>query len=180
VEQVTITTTRVEESVDVSAAPAYRLIVPAPASGPISRLFVVQARVKNVSQVALQVRPEGARLLLPDGSGGTVFDRPRATELLRRTLLASLDAPSANRAGALREPVQARLMVEVLTNLLDGTELAPGQEVQGYIVTDTGTSVASLAGIVLEVSATRASDQSVVRGSYEFATPAVATDAREN
>jgi hypothetical protein len=167
VEEVTITSAKVEEEViDVSATPVLRLVLVPPGPGPTSRLFAVYARVRNVGDEPLAFRPEAGRLLLPDGSSGVVFDRPRAAELIRRTELVQLDAPSAD---TLREPMRTQYKTQILTTLLDGAYLQPGQEVLGYLVTDTGTSVSSLEGIALEVFATRASDQRVVRDSYQFA-----------
>lgn len=165
VEEVTVTTAKVEKVMDVVAVPAFRLLLPAPYTAPTSRLFVVRGSVKNVGDEPLAFRPETARLVLPDGSAGAVFDRARAAELIRRTEVVLLDGSAA----VLREPTRTRLKIEIIQTLLDGAYLYPGQEVQGHLVADTGVPLRSLEGIVLEVSATRQSDQKVVHDAYRFA-----------
>jgi hypothetical protein len=170
VDEATLTTAVVEEALEVSAVPAYRLVLAEQAAYPASRLFVLHARVKNVGDQPLDLRPAAARLLLLGGAGA-VFDRPRAEELLRRTELTPIDGSGGegSKPVRLREPVRSRLRVEILASLLDDVQLAPGAEVAGYLVTDAGVAVASLEGVVLEVFATRSADQSIVRDSYEFA-----------
>jgi hypothetical protein len=164
----------VKEDVQVSAVPAFRLVVPATHDGSTSRLLVVNALVKNVGAVPLEFRPEAARLLLPDGSGGMVFDPPRAQELLRRTIPVSLDAPPADAAS------ERSRLAEIRYALLNGVSLEPGQQAHGYLVADMRAPVASLEGIVLEVAATRQSDQTVTRSSYAFVSRSAAPGAGEN
>lgn len=177
VEPVVPTPVPVKQSVQVSAAPAYRLIVPTSYGASIPRLFVVNTLVKNVGDAPLEFRPERARLLMPDGSSGTVFDVPRAAEVLRRTRLASLSAPIGSISSDMSDGERTRMTSQVLGLLLYGTTLNPGQEAHGYIVADAGSGITTFEGLALEVAATRATDQSIVRDAYRFVPPAAATSS---
>jgi hypothetical protein len=168
VEPVPVATPAARRLVQLSAAPAYQLVVPTSDGTPGTRLLVVNALVKNVGDVPFDFRPEAARLLLPDGSGGTVFDLPRAQEVLRRTKVAALAPPFGSAGGGWDVSYMSG---EIMYLLLDATTLGPGQEAHGYVVADARTSVASLEGMGLEVSVTRSSDQGVERGSYRFVAP---------
>jgi hypothetical protein len=175
-EPVVVTPVPVRRSVQVSAAPAFRLIVPTTYGASVARLFVVNALVKNIGDAPLEFRPERARLLMPDGSAaGMVFDVPRAAEVLRRTRLASLGAPVGSVGSDMPDYERSRMTREVSGLLLYGTTLLPGQEAHGYLIADAGTGITTFEGLALEVAVTRASDQSIVRDSYRFVPPSAAT-----
>jgi hypothetical protein len=179
VERVTVTTADVEHAVRLRVAPSYRLL-PSPALvSAATRLFVLHANLENVSGEILDFEPGRARLVLPDGTEGRVFDRSRAAELVRRTALA-LPGPEAggdSRAGGpdiLREPVLSRLRIEIVRSLLGPESLDPREILEGYVVIDTERPLSSLGGVMLEILATRVRDETVVREAYEFAQREVA------
>ena len=162
----------------VSALPVYRLIVTPMLIDAPSRLLVLQVRFASSADRAMSLSPEDAVLILPSGERGRVFDRGRALELLRRTTLADADLgymqrPDSYRPGGL-DP-SAQLNETVMANLLIDGVYAGGQSVQGYVVVDTATPLASLQGTTLELYAYRLSDSQPARGSYQFGTPAAAT-----
>jgi hypothetical protein len=175
-EPVVVTPIPIKPSVQVSAAPAFRLIVPTTYGASVARLFVVNTLVKNVGDAPLDFRPEKARLLMPDGSpAGMVFDVPRAAEVLRRTRLASLSAPIGSIGSDMPDYERSQRTREVSGLLLYGTTLLPGQEAHGYLIADAGTGITTFEGLALEVAVTRASDQSIMRDLYRFVSPSAAT-----
>jgi hypothetical protein len=163
----------------VTALPVYRLIaMPALADAP-SRLLVVQVRLRSTIDGALSIGPDDLALSLPNGVPARVFDRPRAVEILRRTMLADGDVSYLQRGGdhppgGLDTSAQARLSDLVLGSLLTDEAFAGGQDVLGFVVVDTGVPLASLDGAQLQVVAYRLRDAAPVAAAYQFTPPPTA------
>jgi hypothetical protein len=162
------------EDFSVVAVPVYRLVTsPAVLDSP-SRLLVVQLRIVSTGEHSYTVAPGDLTVALPDGTHARIFDRARADELLRRTLLAEADMSYLLRpghvpggvgtfsAGALAEMIERNLLAE-------GT-FSPGQPLQGYVVIDTGQAMMSLDGASFEVIARRVGDDAPARYAYQVAT----------
>jgi len=162
------------EDFNVVAVPVYRLVTsPALLDAP-SRLQVVQLRIMSTGDHSYAVAPGDLTVALPDGTHARIFDRARAGELLRRTLLAEADMSYLLRlghvpggvgtysAGALAEMIERNLLADGIFN--------PGQPLQGYVVIDTGQAMMSLDGASFEVIARRLGDDAPARYAYQLAT----------
>jgi hypothetical protein len=158
------------------ALPVFRLVTSEVLIDSPSRLLVFQIRLDSETTFAFE--PQDLTVALPDGSQAQVFDRARATELLRRTIIADADFSYLQRDGhapggiapysrqAIADMVAGRLLVEGL--------FGAGQPMQGYAVVDVGTARMSLEGAVVEVTAHRVADAAPTRSTFVLATaPAV-------
>lgn len=160
----------------VTALLVYRLIsMPTFADSP-SRLLVVQVRLRSSIDSALSIGPDNIALNLPNGAAARLFDRPRAVEILRRTMLADADVSYLQRGGdhppgGLDASAQARLGDLVLGNLLTDEAFASGQDLLGFVVVDTTVPLASLDGAQLQVVAYRLRDAAPVTAAYQFTPP---------
>lgn len=163
----------------VNALPVYRLIAdPALADLP-SRLLVLQVRLSASGGAALSVAPDDVALTLPNGAPARVFDRARAVELLRRTMLADANRSYLQRTGnhppgGLDAFARARLSDLVTNNLLTNGAVAGDQTIEEFVVVDTGTPLASLDGAALHVVAYRLRDAAPQAATYQFAATAAA------
>jgi hypothetical protein len=158
--------TATAEDFNVVAVPVYRLVTsPALLDAP-SRLQVVQLRIVSTGDHSYTVAPGDLTVALPDGTHARIFDRARADELLRRTLLAEADMSYLLRPGhvpgALAEMIERNLLAEGTFN--------PGRPLQGYVVIDTGQAMMSLDGASFEVIARRLGDDAPARYAYQLAT----------
>jgi hypothetical protein len=163
------------------AVPVYRLVANSALLDAPSRLLVVQLRVMSSGDDSYTVTPGDLTVALPDGTHARVFDNVRASELLRRTMVADADMSYLLRPnhlpGGVGDYSSLALAQMIQTNLLADGTAAPGQPVQGYIVIDTGQAVMSLQGASFEVIARRVGDYAAARYAYQVATtgPAEAT-----
>ena len=157
----------------ISALPAYRLVTSPLLVDAPSRLLVIQVRLSSTDDRALSLTPEDLAVVLPTGEPRRVFDRGRALELLRRTMLAQGDLSYARGdsylPSGLDDSARPQLTDMVMSNLLTQGPLTRDYTVQGYVVVDTGVALSSLNGASLEVVAHRLSDAEPARGIYPFA-----------
>lgn len=162
------------EDFAVVAVPVYRLVTsPALLDAP-SRLVVVQVHITSTGPHSYSVAPGDLTVALPDGTHARIFDRARAGQLLRRTLLAEADMSYLLRpnhvaggvgtysASALTEMIERNLLADGIAN--------PEQPLQGYVVIDTGQVMMSLDGASFEVIARRLGDDAPARYAYQLAT----------
>jgi len=171
-----------EKPFHISATPAFRLIVDQREGDLPSRLLVLWARIETSNHNVYDVRPIDARVVLPDGNKIRVLDRERAAVLVRRTWLGAWDLSYQTQRefpwGGLYEPVRKRLQDEVIAGLLDDAALTQNRVLEGYLVVDTVTPLASLERVGLEIVARRASDRVRVRNTYQFASSAAEPAAK--
>jgi hypothetical protein len=165
----------------VSAVPLYRLVANPLLLDAPSRLLVLQLRVGTVLDRPLSVTPDDVALVLANGQRGRVFDRGRAMELIRRTMLAEADLAYLQRhegyvSGGLDESARAGLSEMIVTNLLSEGAFTNEYPAQGYVVIDTSVPLASLQGTALEVVAYRLSDSAPAQGTYQFTAAPVEAD----
>jgi len=166
----------------VSALPVYRLVVNQALLDLPSRLLVFQLRLSGSQVGVLSVTGDNVQLVLPNGEPGRVFDRGRATELLHRATLADADLAYVRRGappGGFDEVRRQQMAESIATNLLSDGVFTSDQPMQGYVVVDTLTPLASLDGVVFQVTAYRLSDGAAAHGAYRYgpAAPAEAAPA---
>ncbi len=166
----------------VSAIPVYRLVLSPHLANAPSRLLVLHARLEALNDETLRLSPGDVTLTLPDGSPGKVLDPPRAIELLRRTDIGAADLSYVGQRNApgpagLPQAAKPAIKEEVATNLLYAGDFNDRQPIDGYLVVDTETPLASLDGVVLEIVASRVDDTTGLRYTYRFTHPAVAGEA---
>lgn len=158
----------------VVAVPAYRLVTGPSALDAPSRLLAVRVHIESTGQSSYVFAPGDLTIALPDGTHARIFDRARADELLRRTLLAEADMSYLLRPGHLPGGTgtysSEALAAMVETNLLSDGIFGPGQPLQGYVVIDTGHALMSLDGASFEVIARRQGDDIPARYAYQLAT----------
>jgi hypothetical protein len=140
--------------IQARAHPAFRLVIPPrPVYAP-TRLIAVYVRIENTHDEALVIRPDAIRLELPDGSIRLALDKPRAFEILRRSLLARFDPygdGKANLGSSKSEQLQWERRFR--DELLDETQLSPGESVEGFVVVDTSRGFETLDDTVVEAVA---------------------------
>lgn len=182
VERASLMMVGIAPSVMLSAAPAFHLITSRNRSDSPSRLLAVYTRVETVDEDTLRFTPNNVRFLLPDGTAGTVFDRPRAVELLHRAQLSARDLSYLDTEGQTHTPggidqaARRRLMTLLTDNLLDETFFDRTEPLEGYLIVDTLYPLRSLDGAVLEVIAERVGDAVWGHSTYQF--PATPDDPR--
>lgn len=142
-------------SIEARANPVFRLVIPPRPVDEPARLVAVFVRIENVDHRNLLIRPDRVRLELPDGSKRFALDKPRAIEILKRSLLARYDLYYRDDQPALPPSGLTREQQEYWTwrfqqDLLDATELAPGDTVEGFVVVDTGQRFRTLEDTVVE------------------------------
>lgn len=157
----------------VGARAAYRLVLAPGLADLPSRLLVLQVRVASSGDAALTIDPQDISFTLPNGASGRVFDRPRAVEVLHRTLLADADWSYLQSAGdhppgGLDDAERSGLVDVILGNLLADQAFGGGDGAQGFIVVDTGAPLPSLDGATLQIVAHRLRDSSPVTAPYQF------------
>lgn len=157
----------------ISARPAYRLVTNRMLADAPSRLLVIQVRLSSTDDRALSLTPEDLAVVLPTGESRRVFDRRRALELLRRTMLAEGDLSYVHRddyvPSGMDDSVRPQLTDMIIGNLLSEGPLTNDYTVQGFVIVDTGVALPSLAGASLEVVAHHLSDSEAAHGTYQFA-----------
>lgn len=161
-------------SLVASSNDSYRLIISRKLRDAPSRLWAVHARIETFGNTPLRIDPEGARLILADGTHTHPLDPPRVEALLKRTEigagnLAYLDTrhpPTGLSGGAKR-----RIRNEILARPFLTGEVTRSHPVEGFMIVDTKQEVSSLEGAVLEVEATRLDDGAFVRRLYRFPAP---------
>jgi hypothetical protein len=158
----------------VTALPVYRLVTSPAALDSPSRLLVIQVRMATTTDAVLQFLPHDLSLQLPGGAQGHIFDRARAQELLRRTIVAEADLgylqhPDAHPPGGINEYVRPQLADMVRAHLLEGGSFGPGDVLRGYVVVDTRVPLFTLDGAAMEVVVHRAADAAPLRSAYQFA-----------
>jgi hypothetical protein len=158
----------------VVAVPAYRLVTGPNALDAPSRLLAVRVQIESTGQSSYLFAPDDLTIALPDGTHARIYDRARADQLLRRTLLAEADMSYLMRPGHLPGGVGTysaeALAAMVETNLLSDGVFGPGQPLQGYVVIDTAHPLMSLDGASFEVIARRQGDDIPTRYAYQLAT----------
>jgi hypothetical protein len=142
-------------SIEARANPVFRLVVPPRPLDEPARLVAVFVRIENIDDGDLLIRPDRVRLELPDGARRFALDKPRAIEILKRSLLARYDLyyldddPPPPRGGLSRQQ-QEYWTQRFHEDLLDDTRLAPGQSVEGFVIVDTGRRFRTLEDTVVE------------------------------
>ena len=170
-DRITVTTTETAPAVIVTGLPAFRLVITPDEAGRPSRLVVLSTRIETLESSLLHFRPPDVTLTLPDGTTTRAFDRQRARALLERAEVVPDNLP--NRRVRLDAAARQELKREVSDALLDETDFASNQPLQGYLIVDTQVPLPSLDGAELEVIVHRVSDATPVRQVYRFATKAI-------
>lgn len=142
----------------VRAQPIFRLVVPPNRTDLPARLAVLFVRVDNIHHRPLSIGVDRIRLELPDGSRSWALDRPRAVEILQRTVLAvpeidDLDRDGAVPSGGLYVADQRYWHARILAELFPDRELGPGESIEGFVVFDTGRRFWSLRDAAIEAFA---------------------------
>lgn len=166
----------------LSALPAFRLVPDEFLLDVPSRLLVIQIYMTTAEDSTLQFSVKDFTLLLPNGVQARVLDRPRALEVLRRTMLAEAKfdyLDQGGQPGGLSGFSPQRLRDVVAGNLLSENTFGAGESLNGYVVVDTGTAFRSLEGGSVEVVVYRLSDSAGGRNAYQFAAAAQPTPAPE-
>lgn len=162
-------------TVIISARPAYRLIVDPTLADVASRLVVLHARIETLGADRLRISPTSIDLTLADGTVTHAFDQTRALALLERTQVAvwnleyTYDDQHRYPPGGLKEPTRRRVKEGIADRVLGDVDVTRDQPVEGFLIIDTHTPLTSLAGTTLGVSASRLSDATPVRDTFQFA-----------
>lgn len=156
------------------ALPAYRLVASEGLLDSPSRLLAVQVRIEATGSASYSFTLDDLTIALPDGTQARIFDRPRATLLLQRGLVADADMSYLLRPdhqpGGFGTFSAKALSDMVQQHLLGPGTFAPGQPLQGYIVIDTGQPMMTLDGAAFAVVAHRIGDDVPARYAYQLAT----------
>jgi hypothetical protein len=157
-----------------NALPVYRLVTQESLIDIPSRLLVLQVRLEGSGTASYMFNAQDLIIALPDGTHARVFDRARAQELLRRTLIAEADFVYQQRAGyepgGIAPYSRQAIADMVATRLLTEGSFDAANPLQGYVVVDTGVARSTLDGTTVEVVAHRAADAAPARFAYELAT----------
>lgn len=161
------------------ALPVYRLVASPGLLDSPSRLLAVQVRLEAVDGASYAVAPDDLSIALPDGTQARIFDRPRATQLLQRALIADADMSYLLRPdhlpGGLGTFAASALSSMLQENLLGPGTFGAGQPLQGYVVIDTGQPMMSLDGASFSVVAHRVGDDLPTRYAFQLAPGAAGT-----
>jgi hypothetical protein len=156
------------------AIPLYRLV---PNQGEIdtpSRLLVLQLRLEGGGDSGYAFSTQDLAIVFADGSRARVFDRARAFELLRRTIIAEADLSYLRRRpyvpGGIAPPARQPVAERVAGRLLGDGMFDAANPLQGFVIVDTGAARTSMDGAVVEVLAHRLSDSAPSRVAYQLAT----------
>ncbi len=151
-----------EPRIQARAHPAFRLVIPPRPIGDPTRLVVVFVHIENIDDEPLVIRPDLIRLELPDGTTRFALDKPRAFEILKRSLLARFDAPNPRGDGepsrikskpGISRSEQQRWEKRFRDELIANTRLSPGESIDGFVIVDTSRRFASLDDTVVEAVA---------------------------
>lgn len=163
------------------ALPIYRLVANPLYIDTPSRLLVLQVRLESPDGTAYTFTPRELAVVLPDGSRARIFDRPRAFELLRRTIIAEADFAYLQRPdhppGGIAPGSRAAIADLVASRLLADGLFDASQPLQGYVIVDVGAARTSLDGATVEVTATRMTDATPVRAAYRLAGTSATSEA---
>lgn len=143
--------------IQARAHPAFRLVIPPRPIHAPTRLVVVFVHIENIDDVSLLIRPDLIRLELPDGSTRFALDKPRAVEILKRSLLARFEPARPHDSGrsgsGLTKADQRRWERRFREELLSNTRLGPGEAVEGFVIVDTTRTFVTLDDTVVQAIA---------------------------